>query len=104
MLKKLWPYAKQYWTWILAGIVCSAAEAVFELLIPLVMSDIVDVGIASGNQSYILKKGVLMVLMAIVSLSFGLGRASAPISALRSMTTSRNLPSPTSRNFPRRLW
>ena len=75
MLKKLWPYAKQYWTWILAGIVCSAAEAVFELLIPLVMSDIVDVGIASGNQSYILKKGVLMVLMAIVSLSFGLGSA-----------------------------
>ena len=75
MLKKLWPYAKQYRTWILAGIACSASEAVFELLIPLVMSDIVDVGIASGDQSYILKKGVLMVLMAIVSLSFGLGRA-----------------------------
>ena len=46
MLKKLWPYAKQYRGWILAGIVCSASEAVFELLIPLVMSDIVDVGIA----------------------------------------------------------
>ena len=76
MLKKLWPYAKQYRTWILAGIACSASEAVFELLIPLVMSDIVDVGIASGDQSYILKKGVLMVLMAIVSLSFGLGSAS----------------------------
>ena len=75
MLKKLWPYAKQYRGWILAGVVCSASEAVFELLIPLVMSDIVDVGIASGDQAYILKKGVLMVLMAVVSLSFGLGSA-----------------------------
>ena len=76
MLKKLWPYARQYRMWILAGVVCSAAEAVFELLIPLVMSDIVDVGIASGDQSYILRKGGLMVFMAIISLAFGLGSAS----------------------------
>ncbi len=76
MLKKLWPYARQYRMWILAGVVCSAAEAVFELLIPLVMSDIVDVGIASGDQSYILRKGALMVFMAIISLAFGLGAAS----------------------------
>ena len=89
MLKKLWPYAKQYRTWILAGIACSASEAVFELLIPLVMSDIVDVGIASGDQSYILKKGVLMVLMAIVSLSFGLG--SAAFSAIAGQGFGTNL-------------
>ena len=89
MLKKLWPYAKQYRTSILAGIACSASEAVFELLIPLVMSDIVDVGIASGDQSYILKKGVLMVLMAIVSLSFGLG--SAAFSAIAGQGFGANL-------------
>jgi len=89
MLKKLWPYAKQYRMWILAGIVCSASEAVFELLIPLVMSDIVDVGIASGDQSYILKKGALMVLMAIVSLSFGLG--SAAFSAIAGQGFGANL-------------
>ena len=89
MLKKLWPYAKQYRTWILAGIACSASEAVFELLIPLVMSDIVDVGVASGDQYYILKKGVLMVLMAIVSLSFGLG--SAAFSAIAGQGFGANL-------------
>ena len=44
MIKKLWPQARPYAPWILAGILCSAAEAVFELLIPLVMSDIVDIG------------------------------------------------------------
>ena len=37
MLKKLWPHARPYAPWIAAGVVCSAAEAVFELLIPLVM-------------------------------------------------------------------
>ena len=89
MLKKLWPYARQYRACILAGIVCSASEAVFELLIPLVMSDIVDVGIAAGDQNYILKKGVLMVVMALVSLSFGLG--SAALSAVAGQGFGANL-------------
>lgn len=75
MIKKLWPQARPYAPWILAGVLCSAAEAVFELLIPLVMSDIVDIGIANGDQSYILQKGGLMVVMALVSLCFGLGSA-----------------------------
>jgi ATP-binding cassette subfamily B protein len=75
MLKKLWPHARPFTPWILAGVACSAMEAVFELLIPLVMSDIVDVGIAGGDQAYILRKGALMVGMALVSLAFGLGSA-----------------------------
>ena len=75
MMKKLWPYARPYGGLIALGVVCSGAEAVFELLIPLVMSDIVDVGIAGGDVDYILKKGGLMVLMALVSLCFGLGSA-----------------------------
>ena len=75
MLKKLWPYARPYRLWILAGVACSAAEAVFELLIPLVMSDIVDIGIENGDQAFILQKGALMALMAVISLCFGLGGA-----------------------------
>ena len=75
MTKKLWPHARPYAPWILTGVACSAMEAVFELLIPLVMSDIVDVGIANGDQSYILRKGLLMVGLALASLCFGLGAA-----------------------------
>ena len=75
MSKKLWPHARPYAKWIGLGVVCSASEAIFELLIPLVMSDIVDVGIASGDQAYIMEKGVLMVVLALVSLLFGLGSA-----------------------------
>ena len=75
MLKKLWPHARPYWMCIIGGVICSGAEAVFELLIPLVMSDIVDIGIATGNVDFILQKGLLMVVMALISLSFGLGSA-----------------------------
>nr|WP_326183776.1 ABC transporter ATP-binding protein [uncultured Oscillibacter sp.] len=75
MMKKLWPHMRPYAGWIALGVACSALEAVFELLIPLVMSDIVDVGIASGDRDYILQKGALMVVMALVSLCFGIGGA-----------------------------
>ena len=75
MLKKLWPFAKPYAKWIVLGVLCSAADAIFELLIPLVMADIVDVGIATGNSTYILQKGALMTGMAIVALCFGLASA-----------------------------
>ena len=75
MRKTLWPHAQPYAPWILAGVACSAMEAVFELLIPLVMSDIVDIGIANADQSFILRKGALMIVLAVASLCFGLGAA-----------------------------
>ena len=70
MIKKLWPYLRPYKKWFILGIICSAAEAVFELLIPLVMARIVDVGIQSGDASYTVRMGALMVAMALVSLGF----------------------------------
>ena len=75
MIKRLWPYARPYLPLILCGVFCAAAEAVFELLIPLVMSDIVDIGIKNGDVNFILQKGGLMVVMALVSMAFGIGSA-----------------------------
>ena len=75
MLRKLYPYTRGYRKWIAAGIVCSAMDAIFQLLIPLVMADIVDVGVANGDVSFIVRKGVQMVAMAMVALLFGLGSA-----------------------------
>ena len=75
MLKKLGSYVRPYFKWVVLGMACSAAEAIFELLIPLVMADIVNIGIATADQNYILRKGVLMACMAVVSLCFGLGSA-----------------------------
>ena len=73
MIKKLAPYMKKYKTPLILGVLCAALEATFELLIPLVMAQIVDVGISSGDTWYTIKMGLLMIVMAAISLSFGLG-------------------------------
>ena len=75
MIKKLWPYTGGYRKWVLSGVICSGSEAVFELLLPLVMASIVDVGIPAGDTGYILKMGGLMVVMALISMSLGVGAA-----------------------------
>jgi len=43
-------------------------EAVFELLIPLVVASIVDTGISSGDRGYIVKMCAIMILLGIVGL------------------------------------
>ena len=73
MIKKLAPYMKKYKTPLILGVLCAALEATFELLIPLVMAQIVDVGISAGDTGYTIKMGLLMVVMAAISLSFGIG-------------------------------
>ena len=75
MMKKLWPYTQGYRQWIALGILCSGGEAVFELLLPLVMAAIVDTGIPSGDTGYILTRGALMVVMAMISMSLGIASA-----------------------------
>lgn len=72
MIKKLAPYMKKYKTPLIIAVLCAALESVFELLIPLVMAKIVDVGISSGDTGYTIKMGLLMVVMALISLSFGI--------------------------------
>ena len=75
MIRKLAPYTKGYRIWIILGVLCSAGEAVLELLLPKAMSQIVDVGIANGDKAYILAMGLKMILMALASLVMGVGAA-----------------------------
>ena len=75
MIRKLAPYTKGYRVWIFLGVLCSAGEAVLELLLPKAMSQIVDVGIANGDKAYILVTGLKMILMALASLVMGVGAA-----------------------------
>lgn len=65
------PYRKE----ALLAIFCIEAETVFELLIPMVMADIIDVGVANGDRRYILMKGLQMVIYALISLILGHGCA-----------------------------
>ncbi len=89
MMKKLAAQTRGYGWFILLGVLCSGAEAVFELLIPMVMSDIVDIGIASGDTGFILREGAKMAAMAMASLCFGIG--SAILSAVAGMGFGANL-------------
>lgn len=79
MIRKLAPYTKGYRVYILLGILCSAGEAVLELMLPKAMSNIVDYGIGgnggAGDRSYILAMGLKMVLMALICLALGVGAA-----------------------------
>ncbi len=79
MIRKLAPYTKGYRVYILLGILCSAGEAVLELMLPKAMSNIVDYGISgnggAGDRTYILTMGLKMVLMALICLALGVGAA-----------------------------
>ncbi|MCI5623751.1 MULTISPECIES: ABC transporter ATP-binding protein [Anaerostipes] len=46
-------------------------EVLMEVLIPLEMAKIIDIGIAQGNMDYIIQRGIILVIMAMLSLFFG---------------------------------
>ncbi len=50
-------------------------EVAMETTIPLMMARIVDVGIANADVGYVVRSGIIMMLMALVSLCFGAGAA-----------------------------
>ncbi len=89
MLRKLARYTKGYGIYILLGVLCSVGESVLELELPQAMSEIVDVGIANGDGSYILLTGLKMFLMAIAALLCGVGAAA--LAAKASMGFGANL-------------
>ena len=74
-MRTFYPYTKGYRQWILLGMACSIAEAVLELELPQAMSDIVDVGIASGDRRYIMLMGLKMLVLALLALAGGVGAA-----------------------------
>ena len=46
-------------------------EVLMEVLIPLEMAKIIDVGIANGDLGYIVQRGIILVAMAMLALFFG---------------------------------
>ena len=43
-----------------------------EVLIPMEMANIIDIGMTSGDLHYIIQRGVILVVMAMLSLFFGI--------------------------------
>jgi len=81
-LKKLFPYIGQFRKQSRLAPLFVAFEVVFDILIPFMMSKIVDVGIASQDVGYIIRMCLLMVGAALLALVCGtLGTRFATLSA-----------------------
>lgn len=71
MDKKLLRSVREYKKQSFLTPVLVAAEVFVEILIPLLMAKIIDVGIMNGDMAYIIKLGALLVLLAVTALFFG---------------------------------
>jgi ABC-type multidrug transport system fused ATPase/permease subunit len=68
-LKRILKYMRGYGKECVLGPLFKLLEASFELLVPLVVAKIIDVGIANGDTSYIVKMCLIMVALGIVGLA-----------------------------------
>lgn len=71
-LKQLLKYLGAYRWDMVIGMLLIVVETAFELFIPMLMADLIDVGVANRDISYILNKGVQMGLCALFALITGL--------------------------------
>lgn len=67
-MKKLLVFLKDYKKESILGPLFKMLEASFELLVPLVMAAIIDVGIAGGDKGYVMKMCGVLVLLALIGL------------------------------------
>lgn len=68
-MKPLLHYLKDYKKESILGPLFKLLEASFELLVPLVMASIIDIGIKETNLSYVWKMAILLVTLGIVGLA-----------------------------------
>ena len=69
---KLARYLKEFKLNVIIGPLCKLTEAIFELIVPLVMAQIIDVGIKNGDSDYIWQNGIILIILAVCGLSFAL--------------------------------
>ena len=72
-MRKLVKYLKNYKLNLTLGPLAKLTEAIFELIVPLVMSDIIDNGIdGDGGLEYVLTHGAIMVALGVLGLACAL--------------------------------
>ena len=72
-MRKLVRYLKNYKLNLTLGPLAKLTEAIFELIVPLVMSDIIDNGIdGDGGLEYVLSHGAIMVALGVLGLACAL--------------------------------
>ena len=74
-LKILFSYLGAYRRDAMLGVLFVTAETALELFIPVIMANIIDVGVPAGDINYMLLQGTYMLICAAFSLVLGLGYA-----------------------------
>lgn len=69
---RLAKYLKNYIVQSILGPLFKMTEATFELIVPIVMAKIIDVGIKNGDKAYIYKMGGVLVLLGVLGLACSL--------------------------------
>lgn len=68
-MKQLLPFLKNYKIQSVLAPLFKMLEAVFELIVPLVVASIINDGIREGNLKLVVSKALLLVLLAVVGMS-----------------------------------
>ncbi len=61
-------YLKHFKLHVTLGPACKLTEAIFELIVPLVMAEIIDIGVARGDTDFILRRGIALIVLAVCGL------------------------------------
>ena len=109
-LRRLLGYLGPYRRDLLIAAVMIILETAFEMVIPVLMADIIDVGVANRDVAVILQRGIQMGVCALLALATGLlyarftARAGAPTFVRPSLSGCRNMPFPTWTNLRPPHW
>lgn len=81
---KIFRYLKPYWFMAILSPLFMVGEVMVDLLQPKLMSKLVDVGIPSGDMSYILSTGIIMLLLVILGGILGISATGCAVTASQS--------------------
>ena len=71
MIKTLMSQVKQYKKDSILCPIFVILEVIMEVIIPFLMASIIDKGVEAGNMMHVIKIGTIMIIMAMMSLTFG---------------------------------
>lgn len=74
-MKSYYKYAKPYLIYFILGPIMMICEVIADVQLPAIVADIINIGAANGDISYIISSGIKMVLTAIFAIITGVGAA-----------------------------
>ena len=89
MIKRLSKCIGEYKTATILTPLTVSLEVLMEVIIPLYMADLIDLGIDKGDMDFVIKTGILLIVLCLMSLMFGV--VSGSYAAKASAGFSKNL-------------